>query len=157
MGGRGAVESRVSAKNCQGRRGVGYGLCYFLIEWSKLFEAFARHLAFHAKSKICRNYHLLFDNAPCRKSNVVKKYKQKHKIKIIPFPAQSADINPIENLWCELDQAIKQKKPSNQNELFQVIEDGWKNILQCKLEKLVESMPKRINAVVTNKGNPTKH
>ena len=57
----------------------------------------------------------------------------------------------------DLDKAIKQKKPSNQNELFQVIEDGWKNVLQCKLEKLVESMPKRINAVITNKENLTKY
>ena len=79
-------------------------------------------------------------------------------IKIISFLTQSADINSIKNLWCELDKtnkdldkAIKQKKPSNQNELFQVIEDGWKNILQCKLEKLVELMPKRINAMITNK------
>ena len=115
------------------------------------------HLVPHAKSKNGKNYHLLFNNTPCHKSKVVKKYIQKYKIKIIPFPPQSADINPIENLWCELDKVIKQKKPSNQNELFQFIEDGWKSILQCKLKKLVESMPKRLNAVITNKGNLTKY
>ena len=100
---------------------------------------------------------MLWFGPPCHKSKVVKKYKKKHKIKIIPFPAQSADINSIKNLWCELDKAKKQKKPSNQNELFQIIEDGWKKILQCKLEKLVKSMPKRLNAVITNKGNSTKY
>ena len=98
------------------------------------------HLVPHAKSKIGKNYYLLFDNAPCQKSKVVKKYIQKHKIKIISFPAQSTDINSIKTLWCELDKAIKQKKPSNQNEFFQVVEDGWKNIIKCKVEKLVESM-----------------
>ena len=115
------------------------------------------HLVPHAKRKIGRNYHLLFDNAPCHISKVVRKYIQKHKIKIISFPAQPADINPIENLWCKLDKAIKHKKSSNQNELFQVFEDGWKNILQCRLEKLIESMSRRINAVITNKENLTKY
>ena len=57
----------------------------------------------------------------------------------------------------QIGQGQKAEKPIKQNELFQVIEDGWKNILQCKLEKLLESMPKRINAEITNKGNLTKY
>ena len=80
-------------------------------------QSYLKHLQDHlvplAKSKIGRNYHLLFDNAPCHKSKVVKRYIQNHKINTIIFPTQLADINPIENIWCEFDKAIKQKKPSN--------------------------------------------
>ena len=52
------------------------------------------HLVPHAKSKIGRNYHLLFNNTPCHKSKVVKNYIQKHKIKIIPFPSSISWYQP---------------------------------------------------------------
>ena len=57
------------------------------------------------------------------------------------WPAQSPDLNPIENLWAELNRLTKDRKPTNEDELFEVLKSGWQSINLEYLHKLVESMP----------------
>jgi len=38
-----------------------------------------------------------------------------------------------------------------------IIQNGWYNISQNRLSNLVESMPRRIKAVINSKGNPTRY
>ena len=70
------------------------------------------------------------------------------------WPAQSPDLNPIENLWHLLDKSLADRKCSTKEELFKVLKDGWENLDQKLLSKLVENMPKRCQAVIKRKGLP---
>lgn len=38
-------------------------------------------------------------------------------MQLLEWPAQSPDLNPIENLWREVKLAIKDKNPKNKNDL----------------------------------------
>lgn len=99
------------------------------------------------------------DNASCHASTKTKSWKEDNKILFLPWPAQSPDLNPIENLWNELEIRIRKHKPrpKNKSDFFVALKEEWYKIDESRLTRLVTSMPNRINAVIESKGNPTKY
>ena len=73
------------------------------------------------------------------------------------WPAQSPDLNPIENLWAELNRITAEHKPKNEDELFKDLKRGWESLSLKYLHSLIESMPRRCKAVLKVKGMPTKY
>ena len=55
------------------------------------------------------------DNAPIHTANIAKKWRRDNNIESLPWPAQSPDMNPIENLWDELDRQVWARKPLPKN------------------------------------------
>ena len=97
------------------------------------------------------------DNDPKHTANNVKNYLKNKKLVVLSWPAQSPDLNPIENLWNILDHGIKTRTPKNEEELFQILQNQWKNISGELLQSLVESMPRRCKAVIKSRGFTTKY
>lgn len=97
------------------------------------------------------------DNDPKPTSRLVKQWLRDQNIAVMDWPAQSPDLNPIENLWADVKRGLKDRKAKNSVELFQNIEEIWRNIPLSRCRSLVESIPKRMTAVIRNKGYPTKY
>ncbi len=75
----------------------------------------------------------------------------KHTAKISP------DLNPIEHLWRDLKMAVHQRLPSNLTEVERICKEEWQRIPKSRSEKLVASFPKRLMAVLNQKGASTKY
>lgn len=73
------------------------------------------------------------------------------------FPSYSPDLNPIENLWADLKRRIELHNCRTVDELKQVIEDEWFKTSDELCARLVDSMPIRCKAVITNHGFKTKY
>lgn len=97
------------------------------------------------------------DNDPKHTAKVTKQYLQNKGVHVMKWPSQSPDLNPIENLWSIFDRQMKDRRPSNESELFEMISEGWKQISLSLCRALVESMPSRCQAVIDANGYPTKY
>ena len=53
------------------------------------------------------------DNAPCHTARSVKVWMKDHQIRTLSWPAQTPDLNPIENLWNVIKRKMDGHKPSN--------------------------------------------
>ena len=64
------------------------------------------------------------------------------------WPPQSPDLNIIEAVWDYLDRMQLEKQPTTAEELWDVLRDVWNNIPGNVLQKLQDSIPQRIDAVL---------
>ena len=105
------------------------------------------------------NYIFQEGNAPIHTAYIAKDWKKDNNIASLPWPAQSPDLNPIENLWDVLERRVRKHKPlpRNQDNLWQILQEEWLKLDIDICNNLVDSMPRRIAAVIANKGNPTKY
>nr|CAH7716389.1 unnamed protein product [Callosobruchus chinensis] len=99
----------------------------------------------------------MHDGAPAHKANVVTKFLKDEKIDVLEWPGNSPDLNPIENAWNHMKNKVKEKRPGSIPELKDVLKTLWCNMDVTYLEKLAESMPKRLQMVLKAKGNMTKY
>ena len=77
----------------------------------------------------------------------------------VDWPAQSPDLNPIEHLWDELERRLlaRPNHPTSLPELTLALVAEWKQILAAMFQHLVESLPRRVEAVIASKGGPAPY
>ena len=99
------------------------------------------------------------DNAAPHRAKVAAAAREAAGIVLLPWPAQSPDLNPIENLWTEMKAMVRRRSPppSNLIELEQHVKAAWKDLAPEYYRKLIESMPARMKAVITANGCITKY
>ena len=75
------------------------------------------------------------------------------------WPAQSPDLNPIEHSWGYLKRRLAEYEhpPNGILELWERIQVEWDKIPVEECQKLIESMARRIEAVLRAKGGYTKY
>lgn len=100
---------------------------------------------------------LMEDGAPVHRSKAPKDWREQRHIEKLVWPANSPDLNPIENIWKLLkDRVQKNDKPKNPDTMWTILEAEWRAIPESKLESLVASMPERIKAVLAARGGHTR-
>lgn len=68
------------------------------------------------------------------------------------FPAQSWDINIIENVWGVLDDKLLGRAPRTNDGWRRAIKEAWGEVEQSTIDKLVCAVPDRMHMVVENGG-----
>ena len=97
------------------------------------------------------------DLAPAHSAKTTGKWFTDHGITVLNWPANSPDLHPIENLWDIVKRKLRVTRPNTVDELKAAIEASWASITPQQCHRLIASMPRRIEAVISAKGFPTKY
>ncbi len=97
------------------------------------------------------------DNDPKHTARAMKEWLRKKHFKVLEWPSQSPDLNPIENLWRELKVRVAQRQPQNITALEEICMEEWAKIPATVCENLVKTYRKRLTSVIANKGYTTKY
>jgi DDE superfamily endonuclease len=97
------------------------------------------------------------DNDPKHTSKLATKWFEDNNIHV--WPAQSPDLNPIAHLWVHLKNRMDEhpSPPKRVHESWERVAEEWNKTTPETCQNLIESMPRRVQAVIKAKGGHTKY
>lgn len=105
------------------------------------------------------NYVFQDDNAPVHRSRLLSAYMEENNINTTSWPAQSPDINIIENIWLKLKRHLQSTRNTieSKDQLIAEVTRFWQNLSVEYVRQLYDTIPTRLLEVIKMKGNLTKY
>ena len=99
------------------------------------------------------------DEARSHTARATIKDLQERGITVICWPPYSPNLNPIESLWDEMKDWIQDhySERMSLSTLRTAVQKAWDAIRYNYLNKLIDEMPQRCQAVIDAEGKQTKH
>ncbi len=124
-----------------------------------IYQEILEHFMLPSADKLYGDADFIFqqDLAPAHTAKSTKSWLNDHGVGVLDWPANSPDLNPIENLWGIVKRKMRDTRPNNADDLKATVKETWASIPPQQCHKLITSMPRRIEAVIKAKGAPTKY
>ena len=110
---------------------------------------------------IGKNFVFQEDNAPVHTAKANRKYLESKAalevLRTMCWLPQSPDLNPIEQKWELLKSKVSKNSRSSKDSLWLSVQEVWKQLSPAVLKKYIDTMPKRLAAVIDAAGGHTKY
>ncbi|KAJ1300251.1 hypothetical protein OPQ81_005080 [Rhizoctonia solani] len=142
---------------CMGWNGTGFGAklerklnseLYVEILGDEFLKSLA-HLGLEQEEVI-----FMHDHPRPHKAKIVGTWLEDNGIDCVEWPANSPDLNPIENLWAELKRRLGEYEnaPAGMLGFWDRVQDVWDDFAEEYFQKLIKSMPRCMTMVIEKKG-----
>ncbi len=124
-----------------------------------IYQEILEHFMLPSADKLYGDADFIFqqDLAHAHTAKGTKSWFNDHGVTVLDWPANSPDMNPIENLWGIVKRKMRDTRPNNADDLKATVKETWASIPPQQCHKLITSMPRQIEAVIKAKGAPTKY
>ncbi len=118
-----------------------------------IYQEILEHFMLPSADKLYGDADFIFqqDLAPAHTAKGTKSLFNDHGVTVFDWPANSPDLNPIENLWGIVKRKMRDTRPNNADDLKATVKETWASIPPQQCHKLITSMPRRIEAVIKAK------
>jgi transposase len=108
---------------------------------------------------IGENFLFMDDNALPHMARIVVRYLEQVGIRLLSWPANSADLNPIDHDWDFLGKRMRRRqlRLETLNGLKVALEEECAQIPQDYIATLIQSMPNRLRDVIRARGGNTRY
>lgn len=99
------------------------------------------------------------DNARAHVSQTAQAFFSAQQVSLLPWPAYSPDMSPIEHVWDFIGRRLARTAGGahSKTELWRQVEAIWNAIPQDYIQNLYYSMPRRVQALIAQRGGHTKY
>ncbi len=139
--------------------GVG-SLCFLKSKVNAaIYQEMLEHIMLLSADKLYGDADFIFqkDLATAHTAKGTKSWFNDHGVTVLDWPANSPDLNPIENLYGIVKKKMRDTRPNNADDLKAAIKATWASITPEQCHRLITSMPRGIDAVIHAKGGPAKY
>ncbi len=95
-----------------------------------IYQEILEHFMLPSADKLCGDADFIFqqDLAPAHTAKGTKSWFNDHGVTVLDWPANSPDLNPIENLWGIVKRKMRDTRPNNADELKATVKETWASI-----------------------------
>ena len=111
---------------------------------------------YHSGTNLC-----IFQQDGCglHRAKSIGSFMEAECVELLPWPAQSPDLNPIENAWALMKRNLREHDtyPTFAVDLFEKLSELWNSIPSSYFERLIESMTSRVIELEKARGLSTRY
>ncbi len=98
------------------------------------------HFMLPSADKLYGDANFIFqqDLAPAHTAKCTKSWFNDHGVTVLDWPANSPDLNPIENLWSIVKRKMRDTRPNNADYLKTAIKATWASITPEQCHRLID-------------------
>ena len=101
---------------------------------------------------------LMHDNARPHVARICRQFLKRNNINVLPWPAVSTDMNPIEHVWDYLGRNVQARgNVHNLRDLENALIQEWNNIPNVVIRRYIRSMRSHIAACINKRGGHTRY
>ena len=99
----------------------------------------------------------MHDNARPHVARICRQFLNRNKVKVLPWPVVSPDMNPIGHIWDYPGRKVRAKgNVHNLRDLENALIQEWNNIPNVVIRRYVRSMRGRLAACINSQGGNTR-